>query len=142
MGCKKENLSAISPAQPVIAKAATATVTATKADSVKTTSYNPTNTSNPEYWYNGTTGTAQIRVSCKDCSAIAKIGETAVPFMFNDEGVGTLRYTPKTGLSIYIAVCPGGTKAATVDILDNNKASLFNYAGVITANWLNTFVIK
>jgi hypothetical protein len=135
LACKK--------AEPITpAKAATATVATAKTDSLKTVSYNPTDTKNAYYWYNGTTGPAQIRVSCKDCSAIATIGNASIPFMFNDEGVAYLKYTPKTGLSIYIAVCPTGAKAINVDILDPNKAPLFNYAGVITANWLNTFVIR
>lgn len=117
-------------------------ISAINADTLKSISYSPTDTSNPDYWYNGTKGTAVVRVTCKDCTAIATIGDQTIPFLFNDDGVGVLKYTPKAGLSIYIAVCPGGAKAIKADIFDSNSASLFTYSGGITSNWLNTFVIK
>ena len=123
---------------PVSAKT-TGTV---KADSVKTITYSDTDTSNPEYWYNGSKGTALIRVVCKDCSALATIGNDTIPFLFNAEGVGYLKYTPTAGLSISLAVCPGSTKEIKADIFDAKNVSLFTYSGVNTANWLNTFVIK
>lgn len=142
MGCKKADVSPINTATVATATVATPKVAATKADSVKIVSYNPTDTANPEYWYNGTTGAALISVNCNNCSAIATIGNATIPFMFNAQGIGYLKYIPKVGLSIKIAVCPDGAQAIKVDIADANKASLFNYAGAITANWLNTFVVK
>jgi hypothetical protein len=133
MGCKKADLS------PTNSKK----ISTIKVDTLKSVSYSPdTDTSNPDYWYNGTKGTALIRVICKDCSGIATIGNDTTPFMFNEEGVGFLKYTPKTGMSIYLAICPGGVKTIKADIFNANNASLFTYSGVITANWLNTFVIK
>jgi hypothetical protein len=141
MGCAKADVAPISPASVPTLKVASSNGT-TKADSVKTVNYSPTETTNPEYWYNGTSGPALISVNCKDCSAIATIGTTTVPFMFNGEGVAYLKYTPQAGLNIKIAVCPTGTNTVKVDIFDATKASLFNYSGVITANWLSNFVVK
>ncbi len=142
MGCKKEGVSPIVAEKTAMAQPAQAKAAGIKADSVNTTTNDLTDTSNPEYWYNGTTGTALLRVSCKECTAIATIGNTTVPFMINDEGVGVLKYTPKPGLAIKIAVCPSGTKALNVHILDANKETLFTYVGIITANWLGGVVVK
>ena len=126
-GCAKENIMPVSPK-----------LTPQQNEKV----YSDTDTSNPEYWYNGTTGTALVRVVCMDCTAIANFGSDYIPFMFNADGVGYLKYTPKTGMQVYIAVCPRGTKAIKADILDSKNVSLFSYSGTNTANWINTFVIK
>jgi hypothetical protein len=107
-----------------------------------TNKYSDNYTSNSEYWYNGTTGTALVRVMCKNCTAIASFGDNAIPFLFNEDGVGYLKFTQKVGLPVYIAVCPDGTKAIKVDILDSRNMALFSYSGNVTANWINTYVIK
>ena len=95
-----------------------------------------------EYWYNGTTGTALVRVICKNCTAIASFGDNTIPFLFNDEGVGYLKFTQEVGLPIYVAVCPDGTKAIKVDVLNPQNVALFSYSGTVTANWINTYIIK
>lgn len=125
-GCAKENV------MPITAKQETDEIK--KVSSVSTT--------NSDYWYNGTLGTAEVRVSCKGCTAIASFGTDAIPFLFNEDGVGYLKYTPKAELPVYIAVCPGNSKAISVDILDSKNAKLFSYSGTISSNWINTFIIK
>lgn len=131
-GCVKDYISPIS----------TKTTSTIKTDTVKSITYSDTDTSNPEYWFNGSKGTALVRVICKDCDAIATIGNDTRPFLFNSDGVGYLKYTPAAGLSIYIAVCPGSTKEIKADIFDAKNLPLFNYSGVNTSNWIYTFVIK
>jgi hypothetical protein len=98
-------------------------------------------TSDAYDWYNGTKGTALIQVTCNDCSAIATIGTVTTPFIFNTQGVGALKYTPASGLSVHIAVCPGGEKTLSVDIFDAANISLYSYSGV-SGNWSNTYIIK
>lgn len=92
-------------------------------------------------WYNGTTGTALIQVTCNDCNAIATIGNVTTPFLFNEQGVGQLKYTPASGLLVYIAVCPGSVKTIKADIFDETNTSLYTYSGV-SGNWSNTYIIK
>jgi len=92
-------------------------------------------------WYNGTKGIALIQVTCTDCTAIATIGNITTPFIFNEQGVGQLKYTPASGLAVYIAICPNGTKAIKADIFDATNTSLYTFSGV-SGNWNNTFVIK
>jgi hypothetical protein len=92
-------------------------------------------------WYNGTKGTALIQVTCNDCNAIATIGNVTIPFIFNEHGVGQLKYTPAPGLAVYIAVCPGGVKAIKAEIFDAANTSLYTYSGV-SGNWNNTYIIK
>ncbi len=123
-GCLKESIS------PVSAKSNTATTTAAKTDTVNT--YD---------WYNGTTGTAILRVTCNNCTAIATVGNVSTPFLFNEQGVGELKYTPTTGLSVYIAVCPGVVEAIKADIFDIKNTSLYSYSGV-SGNWNYTYVVK
>jgi hypothetical protein len=124
-------------------KNTTPTNTTAKTDTVKSVSYSPdTDTSNPDYWYNGTKGTALIQVTCKDCNAIATIGTTTVPFIFNAAGVGVLKYTPTPGLLINIAVCPGSAKPIKADILDSKNVALYSYSGTITGNWSGAYTIK
>jgi hypothetical protein len=114
-----------------------------KTDTLKSVSYNAdTDTSNPNYWYNGTTGTALIQVTCKDCTAIATIGTTAIPFMFNANGVGVLKYTPAPGLPIQIDVCPNGNKTIKTEIFNNTNTALYSYSGAITGNWSGTYINK
>ncbi len=124
IGCAKENVAPIE----------------IKGNSSKT--YGNIDKSKSEYWYNGTTGTSLVRVICKNCTAIASFGNNAIPFLFNDDGVGYLKFTQNAGLPVYIAVCPDGTKAIKVDILDSRNIALFSYSGSVTANWINTYVIK
>ncbi len=139
-GCLKAE---IAPSPITTATTAKAEIKTTKTDTVKTVSYSPdTDTSNPDYWFNGTNGTAIVQVTCKDCDAIATIGVTTVPFIFNAAGVGVLKYTPITGLPIQIAVCPGSTKSIKAEILDNKNSALYSYAGVITGNWSGAYTIK
>jgi hypothetical protein len=146
-GCLKAN---IAPA-PVPSKSNVATI---KMDSLGTNAgivkgdtlsshaiTGSTDTANDDYWFNGTKGTALIQVTCKDCNAIATIGDVSIPFLFNDQGVGQLKYTPAPGLSIYIAVCPGGNKAIEAEIFDAAKTSLYTYSGV-GGNWSDTYTIK
>jgi hypothetical protein len=92
-------------------------------------------------WYNGTKGTAIIKVTCMDCNAIATIGDVTIPFLFNEQGVGQLKYTPTPGLAIRIAVCPDGVKAMKVEIFDAANTSLYTYAGV-SGNWSNIYTIN
>ncbi|RYZ99669.1 MAG: hypothetical protein EOP47_16145 [Sphingobacteriaceae bacterium] len=142
-GCLKAEI-APSPIVPSTSeKNAAAANTTAKTDTLKNVSYSPdTDTSNPDYWFNGTKGTAIVQVTCKDCDAIATIGVTTVPFIFNAAGVGVLKYTPITGLPIQIAVCPGSAKSIKAEILDNKNAALYSYAGVITSNWSGSYTIK
>jgi hypothetical protein len=132
-GCLKANITPISSKNDI---------TPIKADSVKSTVNDLTDTSNPDYWYNGTKGTALIQVTCENCNAIATIGTTTVPFLFNSNGVGVLKYTPTPGLAISIAVCPGGVKSIKADIFDATNKSLYTYSAVSTGNWSGTYTIK
>lgn len=92
-------------------------------------------------WYNGTKGAAVIKVTCIDCNAIATIGDVTIPFLFNEQGVGQLKYTPAPGLAVRIAVCPDGVKTMKVEIFDAANTSLYTYAGV-NGNWSNTYTIN
>ena len=147
-GCLKADIAptpATSTSLPVVAKttAATQTTTTVKTDSLKSVSYSPdTDTSNPEYWYNGTKGTALVQLTCKDCDAIATIGDLTIPFMFNADGVGKLKYTPAAGLLINIAVCPGSVKTIKAEVLDSSNKALYSYSGVITGNWSAAYSFK
>gem|GEM_PF-2865541 len=129
-GCLKANIAPVSP------KSNTGTI---KADTLNS------NTNIPQAdtydWYNGTKGTALIKVTCNDCNAIATIGNVTTPFLFNDQGVGQLKYTPASGLLIHIAVCPGGVKTIKADIFDATNTSLYTYSGV-SGNWNDTYIIK
>jgi len=120
-GCLKAGIAPVSP---------TTSVNATRVD-----------TTNTFDWYNGTTGTAIIQVTCNNCTAIATVGTVSTPFIFNEQGVGQLKYTPAPGLSVYIAVCPGSIKAIAANIFDTTNTSLYSYSGV-TGNWNYTYVIK
>ena len=91
--------------------------------------------------FNGTKGSALIKITCNQCTAIAMIGNETVPFIFSEQGVGELKYTPVSGLSVYIAICPDGTKPITADILDSNNKALYSYAAT-SGNWNTTFTIK
>jgi hypothetical protein len=125
VGCLKANIS------PVTSKSTSNTTTnAVKTDSVATFD-----------WYNGTKGTAIIKVTCNNCTAIATIGNVSTPFIFNEQGVGELKYTPASGLSVYIAVCPGSVKTIKADIFDTTSTSLYSYSGV-SGNWNSTYIIK
>jgi hypothetical protein len=139
-GCLKADIA------PTPAKSNTSivqNVSTNKTDTVKSVSYSPdTDASNPDYWYNGTKGSALIQVTCKDCDAIATIGTITIPFIFNSAGVGTLKYTPSPELLIRIAVCPGSAKAIKADVLDSSNKALYSYSGVITGNWIGTYSIK
>ncbi len=118
-------------------------ISAVKVDSVKSSDIiSDTDTSNPNYWYNGTTGTAVIKVTCTDCTALATIGTQTIPFLFNANGVGVLKYMPAAGLPIKLAVCPAGNKAIKAEVLDSNGASLYSYSGVISSNWAADYAIK
>ena len=138
-GCAKTDIA------PVQAKSTTAIIkasTAVKVDTVKSVTYSAdTDTSNPNYIYNGTTGAGLIQVTCKDCTALATIGAVTIPFIFNADGVGKLKYTPASGLSIQIAVCPNNTKSVQADI-SNGSTSVYSYSGVITSNWSGTYISK
>ena len=139
-GCLKAE---IAPSPITTSATAKAEIKTTKTDTVKSVSYSPdTDTSNPDYWFNGTKGTALIQVTCKDCDAIATIGTATIPFIFNAAGVGVLKYTPTPGLSINIAVCPGSTKPIKADILDSKNTALFSYSGTITGNWSGSYTVK
>ncbi|MCC8425947.1 hypothetical protein [Mucilaginibacter sp. UR6-11] len=92
-------------------------------------------------WFNGTKGAALIQVTCNDCNAIATIGNVSIPFLFNGQGIGQLKYTPAPGLAVYIAVCPGAVKAIKAEIFDAANTSLYTYYGV-SGNWNNTYIIK
>lgn len=133
-GCLKVNIA------PISSKSNTGTV---KADTLKSnTNITKTDTLKNTYdWYNGTKGTALIQVTCNDCNAIATIGNVTTPFLFNEQGVGQLKYTPASGLLIHIAVCPGGVKTIKADIFDTAKNSLYTYSGV-SGNWNDTYIIK
>ena len=138
-GCAKTDIA------PVQTKSITSTTQITntvKTDTVKNVIYSAdTNTSNPNYIYNGTTGPGLIQVTCKDCTALATIGTVTIPFIFNADGVGKLKYTPASGLSIQIAVCPNNTKSVKADI-SNGSTSVYSYSGVITSNWGDTYISK
>jgi len=137
------SLTIISCTKSYVAPVATkSTVTAVKADSVKSNIISDTDTSNPNYWYNGTTGTASIQITCTDCTAMATIGTQTIPFIFNANGVGKLKYIPAPGLSITIAVCPTGTKAIKAEVLGADNASLYSYSGIISTNWSGAYTIK
>jgi hypothetical protein len=123
--------------------AAKSTVNTTKTDTIKTVAYSAdTDISNPDYGYNGTTGPGLIQVTCKDCTALATIGTTVIPFIINADGVGKLKYTPAAGLLIKIALCPGTTKAVKADITNATKTSVYSYSGVITGNWSDIYISK
>lgn len=113
-----------------------------KADSLNSTVYSSTDTSNPDYWYNGTTGTALIQVTCKDCSALATIGNVTIPFLFNSNGVGVLKYTPTPGLAINIAVCSKSVQSIKADVFDATNKSLYTYSGVCTGNWSGSYTVQ
>src|ERR1700744_646542 len=130
-GCTKNGINPVSAA----AKTNTTTI---KADSVKV---GPTTAQPTTYDYNGTKGTAVLQVACNNCTAIAMINNVGTPFIFNEQGVGQLKYTPVAGESVYIAVCPGDVKALKVDIFDAANNTLFDYSGT-TGNWNTTYVIK
>jgi hypothetical protein len=134
-GCLKANLS------PVSSKNAISTI---KADSLINKNVGTTQsggTLNTYDWYNGTTGTALIKVTCNDCNAIATVGNVTTPFLFNEQGVGQLKYTPAAGLNVYIAVCPGSAKAIKAEIFDAANNSLYAYTG-FSGNWNYTYTIK
>jgi hypothetical protein len=132
-GCLKANIT------PVSSKSNTGTIKVdTLSSNVGTTQVATLNTYD---WYNGTKGTALIQVTCNDCNAIATIGNVTIPFIFNEQGVGQLKYTPAPGLVVYIAVCPGGVKAIKAEIFDAVNTSLYTYSGV-SNNWNNTYIIK
>ncbi len=137
-GCTKTD---IAPAMDKTTAVNTQTTNAVKVDSVKSVTYSDTDTSNPNYIYNGTTGAGLIEVTCKDCTALATIGSVTIPFIFNANGVGKLKYTPATGLSIQIAICPNSTKSVKADISDGSK-SVYSYSGVITSNWGGGYIYK
>jgi hypothetical protein len=119
------------------------TTSTTKVDTLKSNANtNPINTLNTYDWYNGTKGTALIQVTCNDCSAIASIGNVTIPFLFNEQGVGQLKYTPAPGLAIYIAICPGSVKAIKAEIFDAVNTSLYTYSAISSSNWNNTYFIK
>jgi hypothetical protein len=133
-GCLKAN---IAPTSSI-----STTGTNKKVDSlsknITTSQAAPTNTYD---WYNGTKGTAIIKVTCINCNAIATVGDVTIPFLFNDQGVGQLKYTPAPGLAVRIAVCPDGVKAMKAEIFDAANTSLYTYSGV-SGNWSNTYTIK
>jgi hypothetical protein len=132
-GCLKANIT------PISLKSNTGTIKVdTLSSNVGTTQAATLNTYD---WYNGTKGTALIQVTCNDCNAIATIGNVTIPFIFNEQGVGQLKYTPAPGLVVYIAVCPGGVKAIKAEIFDAVNTSLYTYSGV-SNNWNNTYIIK
>lgn len=138
-GCAKTD---IAPAQIENTILTAKTTTSIKADTVKSVTYSAdTDTSNPNYIYNGTTGPGLIQVTCKDCTALATIGTVTIPFIFNADGVGKLKYTPSAGLSIQIAVCPNNTKSVKADI-SNGSTSVYSYSGIITSNWSGTYISK
>ncbi len=140
-GCLKADI-APTPAVKIVTSTIN-TPTTVKTDSLKSVSYSPdTDTSNPDYWFNGTKGTALIQVTCKDCNAIATIGTNTIPFIFNANGVGVLKYTPAAGQSIQIAICPGGTKAIKAEIFGSTTTSVYTYSGVITGNWSGVYTNK
>jgi hypothetical protein len=132
--CIKNGIAPVSP------KSSTGTI---KADTISTNiTTKQADTVNTYDWYNGTKGTALVQVTCNNCTAIATIGNATIPFLFNGQGVGQLKYTPAPGLAVYIAVCPGGTKAIKAEIFDVANTSLYTYSGVVSANWNNTYTIK
>jgi hypothetical protein len=142
-GCLKAEIAPTPVASSTPDKNTTAANATVKTDTVKSVSYSPdTDTSNPDYWYNGTKGTALIQVTCKDCDAIATIGTITIPFLFNDNGVGVLKYTPALGLLINIAVCPGSAKPIKADVFDSKNTALYSYSGLITGNWSGAYTIK
>lgn len=147
-GCQKTDVAPTVPPEAASTSltnntAVISSTNTTKIDTEKQTANNSdTDTSNPDYWYNGTKGTAIIKVTCKDCTAIATIGDFTLPFMFNADGVGMLKYTPAPGLLIKIAVCPAGAQALTADILDSSNKTSYSYAGVIPGNWSGSYLVK
>lgn len=132
-GCSKANIAPTS---------STSTISINKVDSLsRNITTSQVAATNAYDWYNGTKGTALIKVTCKDCNAIATIGDVTIPFLINEQGVGQLKYTPVAGLAIRIAVCPDGVKAMKAEIFDATNISLYNYAGV-SGNWSTTYTIK
>lgn len=137
-GCTKND---IAPTQAKTITVNTQTTTAVKTDIVKSVTYSDTDTSNPNYIYNGTTGAGLIQVTCKDCTALATIGNVTIPFIFNADGVGKLKYTPATSLSIQISICPNSTRSVNADISDGST-SVYSYSGIITSNWGGGYIYK
>jgi hypothetical protein len=132
-GCLKANIA------PTSSKDSTSTI---KADILNNhTNIAKADAADTYDWYNGTKGTALIKVTCNDCNAMVTIGNVTTPFLFNEQGVGQLKYTPVSGMSVYIAVCPGSVKTMKVDVFDAANTVLYTYTGV-TANWSNTYIIK
>jgi hypothetical protein len=132
-GCLKANIA------PVAAKA---TSTTTKVDSLsRNVATTQVTTSNTYDWYNGTKGTAIIQVTCKDCNAIATIGDATVPFLINEQGIGVLKYSPAPGLAVRIAVCPDGVKTMKVEIFNAANTPVYTYTGV-SGNWSDTYIVK
>ncbi|MDB5004253.1 MAG: hypothetical protein JWQ34_2478 [Mucilaginibacter sp.] len=137
-GCLKTNIA------PISSKSNISTIKADTLNSnIKNNNTNLTkaDTLNTYDWYNGTKGTALIQVICNDCNAIATIGNVTTPFLFNEQGVGQLKYTPASDLLIHIAVCPGSVKIIKADIFDAKKALIYTYSGV-SGNWNDTYIIK
>jgi len=131
--CVKESIT------PTSAKSNT---TAIKADSLsRNTGTIQSSTQNTYDWFNGTKGTALIQVTCNNCTAIATVGDVTTPFIFNEQGIGQLKYTPAPGLMVYIAVCPGSVKTIKATIFDAANTSLYTYSGV-SSNWNNTYIVK
>jgi hypothetical protein len=146
-GCQKADIAPAVPTTTTLAAKSNTgivqNITIAKTDTVKSVSYSAdTDTSNPDYWYNGTKGTAVIKVTCKDCTAIATIGDFTLPFMFNADGIGVLKYTPTPGLLIKIAVCPIGTQLINADIFDASNKAAYSYSGVTHGNWSATYIVK
>jgi hypothetical protein len=132
-GINKANIAAVSsPADVDTNKADTLTSNAVVMPVIIADAYD---------WFNGTKGTALIQVTCINCSAIATIGDVTVPFLFNEQGIGLLRYTPRRGLTIRVAVCPESVKTIKAEIFDAANASLYSYSRV-SGNWNGTYVIK
>lgn len=134
-GCLKQGIT------PVSSESTAKTVNTPKADTLKTADTKTADTLKAYDWYNGTKGSAVIQVTCNECTAIVTIGNISTPFLFNTQGVGQLKYTPVKGLSVYIAVCPGGLKTIKADIFDETHTPLYSYAGV-SGNWNYTYTIK
>lgn len=131
-GCLKANIAPISSSNTNINKVDSLSKNITTAQVATANTYD---------WYNGTKGTALIQVTCKDCNAIATIGNVTIPFLFNEQGIGQLKYTPSPGLAIRIAVCPDSAKAMKVEILDTTNTPIYTYAGV-NGNWSNTYTLN
>jgi hypothetical protein len=138
-GCSKANIAPVPPQNNNGTIKESGTI---KVDTLSTnTATTQTATLNTYDWYNGTKGTALIQVTCTDCTAIATIGDVTIPFLFNEQGVGQLKYTPAPGLSVRIAVCPESVKTIKAEIFNATNTSLYAYSGV-SSNWSDTYVIK